>query len=247
MLQFTCGSSLPLDYSKFDGVVIGYHWRLFDKDGLPNDLDFGNKIIRSQFLYGHTHHAPHPLSKCQTIEQWVGKRVGRFPQVSEWILVNEFTDDLGVPYPDYKIDDLKKYCEAAHLANPDARLILGDFKPYLFKKWGAITKICQELKAEGFPVEIGIQTHIKTYNAPVILSRLPSVVKMFDIPVHFLEASLWYKTDLDKMSCDYFWGKLEAIARNHQIKSFCNWWLTSKDIEIGRRMPTFEGLKLFTS
>lgn len=245
MLQFTCGSSLPLDYSKFDGVVIGYHWQFF-KNGLPNSLDFGGRIVRGQFLYGHTHHAPHPLSNCETIDQWVGKRVGRFPQINEWVLANEFTDDLGVPYPDYKLDDLKRYCEAAHLANPNARLILGDFKPYLFKKWGAIAKICHELKAEGFPVEAGLQLHLKTYNASTVLYRLPRVFNMFDCPIHIIEYSLWYKNSMDKIIYKYVPKTIEDVLKKFNVKSFCNWWLCEEDTGIGRKMPTFEGLKLFT-
>ena len=247
MLQFTCGSSQPLDLTLFDGVVIGYHWRSFNRDGTVNDLDFGDKIIRSQFLYGHRDKTPHPGSECSTIKDWVYKRVGKFSQVKEWVLVNEWTDDLGIPYPNYSLDDLKRYCEAAYLANPKARLILGDFKPHLLRKWEAIAKICHELNTEGFPVEVGIQTHIKTYNAPVILDRLPRVIKMFDCPVHLIEASLWYQNDVDRLLCDYFWGKLEGIADQPKIKSFCNWWLRVEDIEVGRRMPTFENLTLFVN
>ena len=244
MLQFTCGSTQSIDYSKFDGIVSGYHLSLW---GQPSVFETPNKIYRGQFLYGHKHHKPDPLSGCQSIKEWVSKRVGKFSQVNEWVLANEFTDDLGVPYPAYRINDLKGYCEAAHLANPKAKLILGDFKPHLLNKWEKIAVICHELNREGFPVEIGIQTHIKTYNAPVILDRLPRVIKAFDCPVHLIEASLWYQNDVDRLLCDYFWGKLEGIADQPKIKSFCNWWLCSEDIEVGRRMPTFENLKLFTN
>jgi hypothetical protein len=87
---------------------------------------------------------------------------------------------------------------------------------------------------------------LKTYNAPVILARLPKVIEMFDVPVHFIEASLWYKNNVDKMLCDYLWGELEGIADQPKVKSFCNWWLCSEDAEVGRRMPTFESLRLFT-
>lgn len=249
MQYFTCGSSQPLDLTPFGGVVIGYHWRLFvDQNGTKNPLNFPNKVIRAQFLYGHKHQKPCPFSGCDSIKKWVGQRVRKFSQVQEWVLANEFTDDLGVPYPNYKLDDLKGYCEAAHLANPQAKLILGDFKSHLLNKWDAIAKICHELKSEGFPIEVGIQTHLKTYNAPLILQRLPKIVEMFgDVPVHFLEASLWYKNDIDKFACNYLWSELEAIANSHQIKSFCNWWLCSEDIYVGRRMPTFEGFNLFVS
>ena len=244
-MQFTCGSSLPLDLTPFDGVVIGYHWQSFNQDGTKNSLNFPNKIIRAQFLYGHKHHKPCSFSGCDSIIEWVHRRVKRFPQITEWVLVNEWSDDIGIPYPDYSLDDLKRYCEAAHTANPSARIILGDFRPHLLNKWRAIANICHEL-AKDFPVEVGIQTHIKSYNAPVILARLPEIIGMFgDIPVHFIEASLWYKNEFDKLACDFLWGELEAIANNHQIKSFCNWWLCSEDAEVGRRMPTFEDLKLF--
>jgi hypothetical protein len=243
MQQFTCGSSQPIDYSKFDGVVSGYFLSLW---GQPSVFEAPNKIYRGQFLYGHRHHTPDPSSGCSTIAEWVTRRVSLYPAISEWVIVNEFTDDLGVAYPDYKIDDLKRYCEAAHLANPEAKLIIGEFKPHLLKKWESVSSICLELKAAGFPVEVGIQTHIKTYDAPVILARLPEIIEMFDIPVHFLEASLWYKGEVDKLLCPGFWRKLEAIAANRQVKSFCNWWLTKEDSYVGRRMPTFENLKLFT-
>jgi hypothetical protein len=246
MIQFTCGSSQPLDLTLFGGVVIGYHWQLFvDRNGTKNPLDFPDKIIRAQFLYGHKHHKPCPFSGCETIEQWIKKRVAKFPKINEWVLTNEFTDDIGVPYPNYKLDDLKRYCEAAHIANPKARLILGDFKPHLLRKWEQIAVICHELNREGFPVEVGVQTHIKTYNAPVILDRLPRVIKMFDCPVHLIEASLWYQNDVDRLLCNYFWGKLEGIADQPKVKSFCQWWLCSEDVEIGRRMPTFENLQLY--
>jgi len=246
LIEFTCGSSLPLDLTPFDGVVIGYHWGLFlDKDGTKNPLDFPDKIIRAQFLYGHRDRSPSPLSGCETMTDWIKQRVSKFPRVNEWVLANEFTDDLGVPYPNYSLDDLKRYCEVAYLANPKAKLILGDFKPHLLRKWEQIAVICHELKSEGFPVEVGVQTHIKTYNAPVILDRLPRVIKMFDCPVHLIEASLWYQNDVDRLLCDYFWGKLEGIADQPKIKSFCDWWLRVEDIEVGRRMPTFESLKLF--
>jgi hypothetical protein len=243
MLKFTCGSSLPLDYSKFDGVVAGYHLSLW---GQPSVFDIPDKIYRGQFLYGHRHQKPDPSSGCETIAEWVTRRVAKFPKINEWVLTNEFTDDLGVGYPGYKLDNLKRYCEAAHIANPKARLILGDFKPHLLRKWEQIAVICHELNREGFPVEVGIQTHIKTYNAPVILDRLPRVIKMFDCPVHLIEASLWYRNDVDRLLCNYFWGKLEGIADQPKIKSFCNWWLTEEDSHVGRRMPTFESLNLFT-
>ena len=246
-MQFTCGSSLPLDLTPFDGVVIGYHWQSFNQDGTKNPLNFPNKIIRAQFLYGNKHHKPCPFSGCDSIIEWVHRRVKRFPQITEWVLVNEWTDDCGVPYPNYSLDSLKRYCEAVYTANPSARIILGDFRPHLLNKWRAIANICHEL-AKDFPVEVGIQAHIKSYNAPVILARLPEIIGMFgDIPVHFIEASLWYKNDLDKLACDFLWGELEAIANKHQIKSFCNWWLCSEDAEVGRRMPTFESLRLFVS
>lgn len=248
-LKFTCGSSQAIDYDQFDGIVMGYHLSLWKQ---PRGLDIPNKIYRSQFLYGHKHHDPCPFSNCQTTEEWVKKRVSKFPQVDEWVLVNEFTDDLGIPYPNYSLDHLKKYCEAAYSANPNARLIIGDFKPYLTSKWEAIAKICHALKAEGFPIEIGIQTHLKftafnpfKWNAPLVLMLLPSVIEMFNIPVHFIEASLWYQLDIDKLACDYLWKKLEAIAKENNVKSFCQWWLTPQDTEVGRRMPTFERLKLF--
>jgi len=243
-MQFTCGSSLPLDLTPFDGVVIGYHWQCFNQDGTKNSLNFPNKIIRAQFLYGNKHHKPDPSSGCETIEQWVKKRVLKYPQVNEWVIVNEWTDDLGIPYPNYHLNNLKRYCEAVYTANPSARIILGDFRPHLLNKWRAIANICHEL-AKDFPVEVGIQTHIKSYNAPVILARLPEIIGMFgDIPVHFIEASLWYKNEFDKLACDYFWGALEAITNIHQIKSFCNSWLCSEHAEVGRRMPTFEKLNL---
>lgn len=242
MLQFTCGSSKSIDYSGFDGVAAGYHLKLWKE---PFVFDIPDKIYRSQFLYGHKHQNPEDAWNCETLEQWVGKRVKKYPGVQEWVLVNEFTDDLGVPYPHYRLDDLKRYCEAAHIANPCARLIIGDFKPHLLKKWDAIAKICHALKSEGFPVEVGIQTHLKTYNAPVVLDRLPCIIKAFDVPVHFIEASLWYWYDLDKMACDYLWGKLEGIADQPKVRSFCNWWLCAEDAEVGRRMPTFENLRLY--
>ena len=252
-MQFTCGSSLPLDLTPFDGVVIGYHWQLFiDQNGTKNPLDFPGKIVRAQFLYGHKHHKPCPFSGCDSIIEWVHRRVKRFPQITEWVLVNEFTDDLGVPYPDYFLDDLKRYCEAAHLANPDARLIIGDFKPYLLKKWEAIAHIISELKSEGFPIEVGIQTHFKfatfnpfRWNAPIALMFLPSTLRLFSVPVHFIEASLWYQDDIDSLACPFLWRKLEMIAKDHKVKSFCNWWVNSIDADVGRRMPTFEDLKLF--
>jgi hypothetical protein len=68
---------------------------------------------------------------------------------------------------------------------------------------------------------------------------------MFDVPMHFIEASLWYKNDVDKFACDYLWGELEGIADQPKVQSFCNWWLCSEDAEVGRRMPTFENLRLF--
>lgn len=250
MLQFTCGSTQPLDYSQYDGIVAGYHLSLWEP---PKALDIPDKIYRAQFLYGHRDKSPCPLSGCETIVEWVHKRVSKFPQVQEWVLINEFTDDLGVPYPGYALDDLKYYCEAAYLANPNARLIIGDFKPYLLKKWEAIARIISDLEGCGFPVEIGIQTHLKfsifnpfRWNAPIVLMLLPSVVKMFSVPIHFIEASLWYRFQSDTLTCDYLWHKLEAIAMDYKIKSFCNWWLHPADIEVGRRMPTFELLKLYS-
>jgi len=244
MLKFTCGSSLPLDYSKFDGVVAGYHLSLW---GQPSVFDIPDKIYRGQFLYGHRHQKPDPSSGCETIAEWVTRRVSLYPVISEWVLINEFTDDLGVPYPNYKIDNLKRYFEAAHLANPEAKLIVGEFKPHLLKKWESVSNICLELKASGFPVEMGVQTHMKTYNAPVVLAQLPELIEMFNsIQIHFIEASLWYQSEVDKLLCPGFWKELEAIANNHKVKSFCNWWLTEEDSHVGRRMPTFEKLNLYT-
>lgn len=244
MLYFTCGSTQPLDYTQYDGVVAGYHLSLWHD---PLIFDIPNKIYRSQFLYGNNkdHHKPCPKSGCETIEAWVHKRVKRFPQVSEWVLVNEFTDDLGTGYPGYKLPDLKRYCEAAHLANPTAKLIIADFKPHLFRKWEVIAHICHELKREGFPVEVGIQTHLKSYNAPIVLARLSRIIQNFGVPVHFVEASLWYRGRLGGMACKGLWKELEAIAVSHNVKSFCPWWLHPKDTEVGRRMPTFEELNLY--
>jgi len=45
------------------------------------------------------------------------------------------------------------------------------------------------------------------------------------IQIHFIEASLWYQSEVDKLLCPGFWKELEAIANNHKVKSFCNWWL----------------------
>lgn len=252
MLKFNCGSTLPIDNSKYDGVVIGYHYKLFNDNGEQNPLEFPEKIIRSQFLYGHADKKPHLLSECETIEQWVSKRVTRFPKINEWILVNEFCDDVGVPYEYYKIDDLKRYYGAAHEANPNAKLILGDFKPYHLKKWRAISNICNELKSIGIPIEVGIQNHLKfvttnifRWNAPVVLTLLPSVIGMFDCPVHFIECSLWYKNPLDKSISKDCWNNLIKIAEDNNVKSFCQWWLTEVDTEIGEKMPTFKDLKIY--
>lgn len=242
MRWFTCGSTQPLDYSKYDGVVAGYHLSLWHD---PLIFDIPGKVYRSQFLYGNKHHKPCPKSGCETIAQWVSKRVGKFPHLDEWVLINEFTDDLGTAYPNYKLSDLKRYCEAAHTANPQARLILGDFKPYLPRKWEAIAYICHALKKEGFPIEVGIQTHLKHYNASVVLARLPEIIRNFEIPVHFIEASLWYRGMLGKGLCKGLWAELEDVARSHNVASFCPWWLHPEDVEVGRRMPTFEGLSLF--
>lgn len=252
MLNFHCGSTQPIDESKFDGVVIGYHHQLFSNDGEQNPLDFPGKIIRSHFLYGHQHKKPHPLSECETIEQWVKRRVNRFPNVNEWLLVNEFTDDVGVPYEHYKIDDLKRYYSAAYEINPNAKLIIGDFKPYHLKKWRAIANITNELKEIGIPIEVGIQNHLKfvatnvfRWNAPVVLSLLNNVIDMFDCPVHFIECSLWYKHPFDKVACKGYWNELLAIAKNNNIASFCQWWLTEADAEVGGKMPTFKDLKVY--
>lgn len=250
MLQFTCGSSQPIDYSRFDGVVAGYHLKLWKE---PLLYDIPNKIYRSQFLYGHSHHKPtEGWEWCETIDKWIFERIKKHPKINEWVIVNEFTDDLGVPYPDYSLDSLKRYCEAAQNASPNARLIIGDFKPYLLRKWEAIAKIISELESCGFPVEAGIQTHLKfsalnpfKWNAPIVLMLLPSVIEMFSVPIHFIEASLWYQNDVDRLACDYLWHKLEQIAKDYQIKSFCNWWLNLADIDVGRRMPTFEDLNLY--
>lgn len=247
MLQFTCGSSRTLDYSQFNGVVSGYHLSLWDK---PNLFDIPNKIYRAQFLYGHRNKSSPRLG--ESIAEWVGRRVKKFPQVNEWVLINEFTDDCGVPYSGYDLDDLKKYCEAAYLANPNARLIIGDLKPYLLRKWEAIANIISELESCGFPVEVGFQVHLKfttfnpfRWNAPIALMLLPSVIEMFSVPIHFIEASLWYQIEVDSLVCNYLWHKLNTIAEDYQIKSFCNWWINPADTDIGRRMPTFEALTLY--
>lgn len=247
-INFTNGSSnlSRIDWAAFDGVVAGYFLSIWEHEP-PTIFSIPDKIYRSPFLYGNKHHIPHPDSGCETLVDWVKWKVGQFPQMNEWVLVNEFTDDLGICYPNYSLDDLKRYCEAAYLANPNAKLIIGEFKPHLLKKWEKVANICQSLKSEGYPIEVGIQTHIKTYNAPVILARLPEILGMFDssIPTHIIEVSLWHK-GIDKVLCGGLWAELLAIANNHQVKSFCPWWLYRDDANLGRRMPTFEGLTLYS-
>lgn len=254
MLNFSNGSSnlSRIDWTTFDGVVAGYWLSLWEHEP-PTIFSIPNKIYRSMFLYGNKHHKPHPDSGCETLVDWVGWKVGQFPQVTEWVLVNEFTDDFGNPYTDYKIDDLKRYFEAAYLANPNAKLILGDFKPYLLSKWDKISAIADELKALGFPVEVGVQNHLKhsgsdvfKNNAPIVLGLMPELLQKFNVPVHFFEVSLWYKEPSDLAFCGQLWNELISIGNQYQVKSFCPWWLYQDDTNVGRRMPTFEGLTLYS-
>lgn len=250
MLNFTCGSTKELDLAPFDGVVIGYHWDIF-KEIIPNTDNipekFENKIIRSQFLYGNKNKKPPEKTECETIEQWIYKRISKFTQVKEWVLINEFTDDCGTPYQHYGLESLKRYCDAAYSANPDIDIIIGDFRPWNINKWMGISKIINDLKKSGFPVKVGIQTHIKTKNALVFIKNLPNIIDMFNLgDVHLIEASLWYFIDLDYIFCKDIWLQLIEICESKKVVSFCDWWLNVEDSNVGRRMPTFEKLNLYT-
>jgi hypothetical protein len=75
---------------------------------------------------------------------------------------------------------------------------------------------------------------------------MPELLQKFNVPVHFFEVSLWYKEPSDLAFCGQLWGDLLTTANNHQVKSFCPWWLYQDDANIGRRMPTFDGLTLYS-
>lgn len=249
MRLFTCGSSLPIPtdiFSNFDGVIAGYYWDLWDTNpNRPSVFNFSEgKISRSHFLYGNKDRKPPTQSKCKTIEDWVRKRVSKFPEIDEWVIVNEFTGEFPYTYyPGYNPEEVISYCKIVHEINPEAKLIIADFKPWMIGRWLESIKLVVEMGLEaGLPIELGIQTHIKTINAPVILTQLPRILKTYKnlCPTHFIEASVWYSTELDKKVVNAIWCNLVDIAIAHNVVSFCPWWLNEVD---EAKMPTFENFK----
>ncbi len=253
MRYFTCGSSMPIPpdiFSKFDGVVAAYYWNLWGeieaKDKRPSVFNFSEgKIIRSHFLYGNTHQTPlRESTGCQTIEEWVERRISRFPQVNEWVIVNEFTKyETYRYYPGYSPEEVIKYCKILHTINPEAKIIIADFKPWMLDKWLESIRIVVELGLKNnLPIELGIQTHIKTINAPLFLAQLQRILKFYQnvCPVHFIEASVWHTTKVDKILTNTIWDGLIKIASHYNIASFCPWWLNEVDEEM---MPSFENFQ----
>lgn len=245
MHLFTCGSSLQIPpdiLSRFDGVVANYFWDLPGMGINPSVFDFSEgKIVRHHFLYGNKHTKPPIKSGCKTIEEWVRKRASAFPKVNEWVIVNEFTGNTPYSYyRGYNPGEVISYCKAVHEINPKAKLIIADFKPWETDRWLKSIKIIIEMGLEaGLPIELGIQTHIKTINAPVILYQLVKILKTYKnlCPVHFIEASVWHSTVLDKKLVNTIWCHLVDIAIDYNVASFCPWWLNEIDEE---KMPSFD-------
>ena len=264
MRLLTCGSrsEVPSEIMQnFDGVFAGYFWDLWSQQPNVNVKKIADKYgkaeIWSTFLYGNNHQSPDPASGTSTIEEWVKKRVSTYSFVTHWNLINEFIDDRNNynPYPNYQYEDIKKYLIAAKLANPNAKFIISDFRPYQLDRWRKIKSIIENLLSENVPIDgVGIQVHFKTSNAhsnipgvPFILDALPKVIKMFDgIPVHVVEASVWRRYDEPQSKLVEPWGELITICTMLNVESFTPWWLVEPwengvfDGGKSKPMPTFE-------
>ena len=256
MELFTCGSrsEIPVDViNKFDGVVGGYFWGDWES---PTPREVAKKYqktkIRNGFLYGNKHTNPDLSSGCATIEDWILKKIRLNAYVNQWVLVNEFINerDNFNPYPNYDIENLKRYFAITNKVNPDAELIIGDFRPHQLKRWQKIKAICEQLLSENIPIHgVGIQVHFKTRNAhsripgvPYILDALPAVIKLFDgvLPVHLIEVSGWHHYSEKPEVLTPLWDEVLAIASTGNVASFCPWWLNEDDVGYPRKMPTFE-------
>lgn len=259
MRLLTCGSrsEVPSEIMQnFDGVFAGYFWDLWSQQPNVNVKKIADKYgkaeIWSTFLYGNNHQSPDPASGTSTIEEWVKKRVSTYSFVTHWNLINEFINDRDEynPYPNYQYEDIKKYLIAAKLANPNAKFIISDFRPYQLDRWRKIKSIIENLLSENVPIDgVGIQVHFKTSNAhsnipgvPFILDALPKVIDMFSglTPVHLTEVSGWrhYTESPDKLIP--LWDKLLVLARIKNVESICPWWLNETDENYPRKMPSFE-------
>lgn len=260
MKLLTCGTrhDIPVDImNNFEGIVIDYFWyKKYDVEVIELARKYNKSLIRRSFLYGNKHSKPDSDSGCSTIEEWVGKRVATFPSVSEWVLVNEFLDNNFNPYPGYEYENLKSYFLAASQANPNAKLILSDFRPHQIGRWQKIKSIIEQLLSENVPIHgVGIQVHFKTRNAvsfipgvAYYLDALPTVIKMFDgvCPVHLSEVSLWHHYSEPPSKMIPLWEKLLIISDSLNVESFTPWWLVNPwdngifDGGKSKPMPTFE-------
>ena len=101
MRLLTCGSRLEIPSNvmqQFEGIVGGYHWKVWNTPTLLEHAQIHGKTeIWSNFLYGNKHTVLRPDSCCDTFEEWFFKHVNRFQYVTHWVLVNEFTNDKGIP------------------------------------------------------------------------------------------------------------------------------------------------------
>ena len=248
MQWFTCGSKAeipPYILNKFNGVVAaGHHLSLWDNPSVFEQ--FPGKTIRAHFLYGNKNRGVGIRSNQPTIKDWVRERVAMFPQVNEWVLVNEFTGDVANSfYPGYSPQEVVEYFRIAHEANPKAKLILADFKPWMLDRWLiSIKPIVEKLVFLGVPIELGIQLHIKTKNAPTVLSRLYRILDAYKpiCPIHFIEVSVWWhrSLSLDQHLLPGYWKEIIKIGEDYDVKSICPWFLHPLDED---RIPTFENWK----
>lgn len=259
MKILTSGSRLDIPaeiMQNFDGIVAGYLWNLWDSPN-PNEIakKYGKTLIRSHFLYGNQHQKPDPASKTTTIVEWIERRLRNAAYVNEWVLVNEFLNDKDNynPYLGYDYENLKRYYLTANKVNPNAQLLIGDFRCHQIKRWEKIAFICRELIRENVPLHgVGIQVHFKTSNAyslipgvPYVLDALPTVIKLFEgiLPVHLIEVSCWHHYSESPEKITPLWDKLLRIAEDHNVASICPWWLNETDEGHPRSMPTFEEFK----
>lgn len=269
MRLLTCGSRLEIPSSvmqQFSGIVGGYFWNLWNT---PNLQDYSQKYEKSEvwhnFLYGNRHRIPDVSSGCVTIEEWIKQRVSskKAQCVTHWVLINEFTDSKGNPYPGYEYENIKKWLITANQANPEAKLIIGDFRPYQLQKWQKIKELCDRLLSENIPLHgVGIQVHFKTWNAhnpvfggnlisPYYLDALPIVIQYFDgiLPVHLIEASGWHHYSESPEQLISLWQEVIDIATQNDVETFCPWWLNQSDEPQNdtdknhKSMPSFEEFK----
>ncbi len=162
-------------------------------DELVDYAERHGKQVRGHVLVWHKSLPAWLTERSWTREELIGVMrhhiatvVGRYKgRIAEWDVVNEAFEDSGVLRqslwhqvigPDF----IALAFEAAHAADPEARLFYNDYNAERINtKFGAIYNLMAQLRAQGVPVHgVGMQTHQSTtYNS--LQSSIEPVIVQF--------------------------------------------------------------------